>query len=227
MTTVREIVIDALLEISIIDGVTEAPAEQAEHARRVLNRLLGTWSQRRLLRPSLLQVTVPMTGAASYTIGPTGAVVASRPLKLISAWRVDAGGYKLPVRVLSEAQWMGGGATVSGGSVCGVWYQPTNTNGTLWVDAIESGGSLILSCHALITSYSSLNDVIALPDGYESLFLYGLADALCNSYEKPVPADVQRHLSAAMRAVRSANHEPLTLRTDVDGTAQFQIERGY
>ena len=92
MTTVRELVNDALLEIGVADDANNVPAEQAAHGLRVFNRMLGKWSQRSLLRPTLLNVSVPLTGAGSYTIGPAGDVVAARPIKVMAASYINASG---------------------------------------------------------------------------------------------------------------------------------------
>lgn len=227
MTTVRELVNDALLEIGIADDANNVPAEQAAHGLRVLNRMLGKWSQRGLLRPTALTVSVPLTGAGSYTIGPTGAVVATRPISVVSASYIDASGMESPIEVLNAYQWASIYDKALSAPVASVFYEATNTNGTIRVYPRNSGGSVSLQCLAVIASYASLNDTVTLPDGYEEALLMGLADALSGSYEKPTSPDIRRRLAAATRAIKAANAEPLLLSMELTGGNHYVIERGF
>lgn len=228
MTTVRELVRDALIEIGVADSSNEPASEMSEHARRCLNRVLGKWSQRKLLRPTTYTVTVPLAGAASYTIGPSGAIVATRPIAVDAATYTTTDGAETPIERLTAAEWF---AEVRDKAVTGapdaVFYSATDANGTLYVTPIGNSGSVRLLCRAVIASYASLNDSITLPDGYEEALMLATAEAVSSSYEKAVAPDLLRRLTAATRAIKTANHEPVLMDTTADLAYGFDIERGY
>lgn len=228
MTTVRDILTDALEEIGVVAVGQPAQAEDVARALRVLNRRLQTWSQRRLLLPVLVEVSVPLTGQASYTIGPSGAVVAARPIKVVHATATDASGYEYPVDVLNQFGWDAIAVKNSaGGPPSDVWYEAANTNGRVHVYPKASGYTLQLDCHAVLATYTDVNATVVLPDGYEDAMVLDLADALCTSFGKACPPDLLRRATAAMRAVKTANAEPLLLEVDGAAAHEYMIERGY
>ena len=215
MTTARTLIEDALGEIGVKDEGQSLPNEQASHGLRVLNRMLGRWSQRRLLLPVITEVTVALTGAQTYTIGPSGAVSSLRPIKVENA-RHRISGVDYPVRVLSQQEWIERSYKGMPGDVVGaVWYEATNTNGTLRVDLASAVGALKLNVRALVASFASLDAVLQLPDGYEDAIVPSLADALAATYGKATPPDVLRRATSAVRAIKNANAEPIYLRTDL------------
>ena len=226
MTTALQLIEDALREIGIKDDANALSAEESAHGLRVLNRLLGRWSQRRLLLPVLSDVSIPLDGSASYTIGPTGDVVATRPIRVEMARHV-LNGLEYPVRVLNQQEWNAiSDKALTGEPVCDVWYEATPTNGTLHLHAIASTGTLKINSRALLLSVTSLTQVLTLPEGYEDALVPALADACASSYQIQTSGDVLRRAAAGMRAIQNANAEPLYLDVGLTGE-DFQIGRGY
>lgn len=231
MTTAQTIIEDAFSVVGLGEDGQTLPSIDAARGLRVLNRMMGRWSQMRLLFPALAQVNVPLTGAQTYTIGPTGAVVALRPIRINSATAVDAGGLELPVGMLTQGHWNGIAIKdLTGGPPCDIWYEPTLTNGTLHVYPKASGYTLRLDCQSLLTSFPTVGTTVSLPDGYEDAMVLCLGDALCSDYGMPTPSDVLRRMAGAMRAIKRANAEPLTTTHELAGIgagSDYIIERGY
>ena len=229
MTTALQLITDALQEIGVVaDGETPS-ADQSAHGLRALNRMLGRWSQRRLMLPSLAEVSVPLDGSASYTIGPTSAdVTAARPIRIEMARAVDASGFEYQVAVLNQQRWNSVlDKTTTGGPPDRVYYAATNTNGTLYVYPVASGYTLRLDCRSVVASFATLTTQLALPDGYEDAIIPSLADALASSYGIKTPGDVLRRSTVAIRAIQNANAESLTLRVGLASGENFMVERGY
>ena len=228
MTTALQIITDALTEVGVVGAGDTVSPEDTDLALRRLNQVLQRWANLRLLSPVLTEISVPMTGAASYTIGPSGVVVAARPIRVESARSVDSAGTEYACNIYSAALWDEIPVkAVTGGPPSVVYYSATNTNGTLYVYPRPSSGYTVkLRVLSLLETYT-VNEVLALPEGYESAFTLTLADDLFNAYGKPSSADVRRRATAAVRALKRANSEPLLMSIDTGGLGVFEMARGY
>jgi hypothetical protein len=228
MTTAIELITDALAEIGVSGaGQTVAP-EDAALGLRKLNQLMQRWTNARLTFPVLTTISVPLTGAASYTIGPSGVVVAARPVKIISATAVDAGGTEYGVNVIPRELWDAITVkAVDGGPPCDVWWDAQPTNGRIHVYPRSTGYTLKLACQTLLNSFASTATAVTLPEGYESAIYLNLADDLAASYGRQLSADSRRRAAGAMRAIKRTNAEPLLLSIEAQSSGDYQIERGY
>ncbi len=223
-----QIITAAMDELSLTESGQAIPAEDASKGLDRLNRILGKWSNMRLLFPTLTEISVTLTGAGSYTIGPTGDVVASRPIRVNSATTIDANGIEYPVEVYSRALWDSiGQKAVDGGPAWAVYYEAINTNGRIYVYPRANGYTLKLDCQVLLTSFPALTTDLTLPDGYADALVLALADSMAASYGLPVPGDIQRRHAAAVRAIKRTNAEPVLAAVDLVNAQDFMIERGY
>lgn len=227
MTTAAQIIDDALQEIGVLGAGQTAPAEDATLCLRKLNQILQSWSTGRLYVPYLAQVTVTLSGLASYTIGPAGAVVAARPIRVESASARDASGYDYDVSVKTREEYDGIAikGTTGGPPEC-VFYDKTLTNGTLYVYPKGSGYTLTLDCLSLLTSFASVSTTLTLPEGYERALYLTLADESAAAFGRTVSPDTRRRQAGAIKAIKRINAEPMLLDIDTGGEL-FQIERGY
>lgn len=230
MTTALTLITDAMAQANLTEAGQSLPAEEAQIGLRALNRLMGKWSQMRLLIPALTTYSVTLTGAASYTIGPSGAVVGLRPIKVLGVTATDANGTDYPVDIRTQEQWNAIPLkTVDGGPPSEVWFQPTLTNGTLWVYPRSDGYTLKVDAQALVASFASLSTDLTLPEGYEAAIIPSLADELCSTYGVQTPGDVLRRAAGAVRALKRTNSEPIRADHDLAGIGRnsYIIERGY
>ena len=99
MTTVLDLVTEALVTVKALAvGETAKPSMSTTGLKR-FNEVMEALSIQNLAVYSITQTTFPLVaGTASYTIGPTGAVVAQRPPFLDTAF-VRYQGTDFPVEV--------------------------------------------------------------------------------------------------------------------------------
>ena len=230
MTTALELITDALFEIGVQDIGQAVSADDSSMGLRYLNRLLQRWSNSPGMYPVVPEVSVPLTGAASYTIGPSGAdVTSTRMLRVDRATCIDAAGFESSVNVLAREQWDDiATKDVSGGPVSDVWYNAAVTTGTIYVyPKAPSGYTLKLEGSTLLASFSGLSTVVTLPAGYESAIVPSLAIDLAPAYQVPVSSDLRMKAAGAVRALKRMNAESLMLTISLAGGQDYRIERGY
>lgn len=230
MTQVIDLINDALIEIGALSAGRTASAEDSALCLRRLNQIMQRWSNTRLMIPALTNISVPLTGALSYTIGPSGNVVAARPIKIEVAWIEDAGGVVYPVTVNNRQQWRSIAVKdVDGGPPSDIWYEALDTNGRVYTYPKASGYTLKMDCQVLLTSFSATTDTITLPDGYESALYLTLADEVQRAFGRPVDPDLRMRARGARNAVKATNNEPLLLTVDAAmvNYDDYRIERGF
>lgn len=227
MSTARDIVTDALIELGVVAAGQAAESEDAALGLRKLNQLMQTWTNARLTFPTLVEISVPLDGSASYTIGPTGDVVAARPVKVLSATATLAD-VEYHVNVQTREVWDSITVKdVDGGPPCDVWYDAQSTNGRIYVYPQSTGYTLVLTCQTLLTSFANLSTTVTLPEGYETAMYLNLADRLAPAYGRQLSPDSRRMAAGAMRAVKRTNTEPMLLTTGLESGSEYRIERGY
>ena len=183
MATGQTMITRALRIIGAIgQGATPATAQLTE-ALEALQAMLGQWRNERLLVYAITQVTHTPTGAASYTIGPSGAdITATRPVRIEDAFHND-GTYDRPLEVLQlrgEYDRIPDKATQ--GLPAYVYYLPAMSNGTVYVYPCANSGTLKLNVWTVLPDTIALSDTLALPPGYEEAIVQNLVMAIAPEY---------------------------------------------
>jgi len=138
------------------------------------------------------------TNASSTTIN----AYYQRPLSINSSFvRVNTnsngvpivnGGLDYPVAVLNVEDYESIGLkTLSGPWPKALYYQPTETLGNIFVWPNPSQGEMHIFADTIFSQYTSLNDSILLPQGYESCLEWCLAERLMPQYGKASTTQIQ------------------------------------
>lgn len=225
MTTALTLITDALLEIGAHDAGQAVPAEDAALSLRLLNRIMGRWSNSPAMFPVIPEQSVTMTGAASYVIGPSTSLV--RPLRVDRATFI-LGEVECPVNVLNRAEWDRIAVKdVDGGPVSDVWYEASNTNGRVYVHPKAPSGTLKIEGATKVATFAGLSTEVDLPEGYESAIVLTLALDLAGPFRVQPPADLRQRAAGAVRAIKRMNTEALLVSVGLVGSQEFEIQRGY
>jgi hypothetical protein len=227
MTTALTLITDALIEHGVIGAGDDPQPEDAALCLRKLNQILQRLSTSRLAFPTLTEISVPLTGAESYTVGPTGVITVARPVTVNSVTALDSAGMEYAVKAITRAEWDSIGLkSATGGPPECVWYEATNTNGVIHVYPVSTGYTLKMDCQVLLSSFASVHDQLALPEGYESLLTLMLADDIGPAFGRETSRDLFRRLRTALNGIKVVNAEPVYLSAGM-GAADFRIGRGY
>lgn len=229
MTTALEIINEAFEEIGVKEIGQSLPTDEADRGLRILNRVLGTLATMRLLAPYSTIVSVPMTGAANYTIGPTGDVVAARPVKILGVYARDSGGMDYVVDLIDKARWDSiPDKSTTGGPPRFAWYDSAIPNGRLYVYPVsDSAYTLKVDCQVLLTSFANTSATVTLADGYINLLSLAVAVAAAPGYGVPVSADLRIAYKAAIQALKRVNSQSVNAAHELAEESYFMIERGF
>lgn len=182
MTTVNEIIKDALFDIGA-NAVGETPDDDTmQHALRVMRKMLNEWSAEGLMVYYTTTENFSLTGATSYTIGSGGTFNTARPSKITGAY-TRASNIDTPLDIIDEAKWREISLKSIVAPAAWLWYSPEHPLGIIYLYPLSSD-TLYLHSMKPLTDYTALTTTIQLPPGYESAIQYGLAVRLSPSYGK-------------------------------------------
>jgi hypothetical protein len=102
------------------------------------------------------------------------------------------GGLDYPVAVLNVEDYESIGLkTLSGPWPKALYYQPTETLGNIFVWPNPSQGEMHIFVDTLFSKYTTINDVMLLPEGFESCLEWCLAERLMPQYGKASTTQIQ------------------------------------
>jgi hypothetical protein len=214
MATATSIITDALKEIGVVaDGETPSSSESSD-GLRALNRLMALWSNDQSFAWVANTVSKPLTGQSSYTIGPTGDVVATRPISIETA-TVVRDGITYPVQVVDNQKWDSiSYKAANGANTSIIYYAAEVPNGIVNVWPIATGCTLNVRVINLVTSFPDLGTDVTLPPGYEEAFIKNLAVNLAPSYKAQVDPLTLKAAQISMRSITRTNNVIPTMSID-------------
>jgi len=219
VSTVRDLVSAALLDLGAIASGEVATANEAADGFRALNLLVSSWRLESLMTYAIATVTLPLTGAASYTWGTSGAINAERPVHLDHAVQRQgsgAGALDFPLQVFTAEEYERIGLKAMTSSLAaGVYLDHAFPLASLFPWPIPpSGDTLLLYPWTPLTAFASLDTTVALPPGYERALQAALAIDLAPSYRdcQVTPALAAKAVEAkALLKVANAHSRLLSL----------------
>ena len=161
-------------------GESVSPDEIAD-ASEVLNMILKDWSKDGLHLWMINELTVTLIASTnSYTIGPSGGTVGDRPLRLIDDCFLRATAADTPIEVLSRQEYNDLGNKSTEGVPHSIYYDPTLTNGTLYVyvtpnTAAAAANVLHIKYEKLIDDVSAAADDVEIPQEWFRALRFALA----------------------------------------------------
>jgi len=200
MATALDIINGSLSAIGALAPGEYLDPALATDALNMLNRFLDASSNDEFAVFYINETAYNVAGSTTWTIGPSGQIVAPRPLSIRSAF-VRVAGIDYPVTVLNREQYnLIGLKQLNGPWPRAVYYQPTMPNGVLTFWSLPSTGEIHLFSLAALTDFSSITTAVNFPPGYEMWLLWELAKLLAPGYGK---ASMMQFLDAQAREFRS------------------------
>ena len=198
-------------------AIGETPTgQEATDALRVLNNLLEVWNTENLTVLTTEDQTFTFVpGQASYTIGPGGDWVGTRPIQIASAY-TRYQGTDFPLQEVTD-DWYNLVATKNQQSQIPLWFRyeadfPLATI-TLW-PVPDVASTMTITANKPFGPVASTAAVLNLAPGYEQALRYALAVHLAPEYQVNVPQIVVDIAKGSKAQIKRANIKPQVARFD-------------
>lgn len=209
--TAQELINSAMRALGELASGETPTTQESNDAFERLNQLLASWSAENLPIPYLAVESFALTGAQSYTIGPSGTFNTARPLRLVAANSVAANGAASPAEVITARQWTEIRDKSRGGTLAEkVYLNPGYPLGTLYVWPKATGSQIELHSYKALAAFPSLSTTVDLPPGYERALIFGLALDLAPEYGRPVGDALAKAAAESKAALAALNLVNLT-----------------
>lgn len=227
--TGREWITASLRKIGAIASSETLSADEATDGLAEANRMLGAWSSEGLLVHYKVRETLVLTPSdGSYTVGSSGNLNTTRPIKIVSASILD-GSVEFPIRVVSLAEWV----RIASKDVDGLPHSmyPDMAFPLLTVNLYPRPSTtytLVLWSEKPLTEIATLDTSISLPPGYDDALIHNLAVRLAPEYGK-APSEVLHSIANETKAnLMRQNLRPTYLTCDsaLVGGGPFNIFTG-
>jgi hypothetical protein len=222
MTTVAELVRDALIEVGSITPDETLTANESDHAIRVLNRMIQQWNAEGIMVYTMDRQTFSLVnGQQMYTIGPGGDFPVARPV-VIEMVSVQNSALpkpvEIPVHLMTDHEWRG--VTVK--NTPGVFPTQMWATGNVplnqlyfWPVPGDSDYDVVLYTWGQTAAYTSVTSTVTFPPAYEEAIVSNLSLRLITSYGRTADPLLMQRAFRSKELIASINNEPLYAHTDL------------
>ena len=219
MSTVRDLISDALFAVGALGSGESLDASDAEMCLRRLQRLIGSWANETLLAYATIPGTMPLTsGTASYS---TTLLSTGRPTTIDNLFlRLD--GIDYPCDPLTEAEYNVQSYKTVAGLPAGYYYNAAYPNGTFYFYPTPNAAYVAhVSVREPLTATLTLDSVWALPEGYEGMICDALAVDCASSFGKTPAQTLLRSAAASRQRLQATNYVPEVMHTGLPGSGRY------
>ena len=161
----REVCLDALRLIGVIEVGHGASSDEDTEQLRVVNSMLDAARTERLLAYSIL--------STAYTVSGSGTITVPKPVRIEGLWIVN-GDSHTPLDVNgNQFRYLGG--------IFNDGAYPTST--ITLTPALAAGTQVLLETWLPLAAFAAITDTVAMPPGYLEWMQYNLAIRLAPRYK--------------------------------------------
>lgn len=223
--TYRELIAGALRLIGVLGEGEQLQPSDTEIALASLNELIDALNAQGLKLYERRYYTTPLTGSATYTVGPSGDInIPVRPSNIVGAWfRQNSGAeqFDMPLTMVTAGAWGDiRSKNVTGTSSSSLFYDGNWPLSTLSLyPGPSAGGTLVLLINAPLNASVTLDTAESLPPAYRQALRFQLAVLLAPEFGKEAPMTVQLTALKALTNISAAN--------SVGELLSFDLGRGW
>ena len=211
MTTTADIIYGSLRLIGVLAEGETPSSETAQDALAAMNQMIDSWNTERLAVFSTQdQVVTWPPNARSRTMGPTGDIVALRPVLVDDAtyFRDPSNGISYGLKLINQQQYNGIAVkTVTSTYPQVMWVNMTYPNIEMYVYPVPTK---VLEFHIVsvqeLSAPATLGTDLAFPPGYLRAFRYNLACELAPEFGVEPSRQVQRIAMTSKRNLKRINN---------------------
>lgn len=216
MSIAHDMVSSALRKVGVLASGETAQGEEADETLEIMNDILEQWSLEDLMIYCSTVLTLPLTaGINNYTVGPTGDLVAVRPIEILQANLRTADLLDLPISILDFENYQGILQKATDGTLPQyLAYQPTAPDGTLYLwQSPSSGLSVRMTVAYQFLQVADLSTDVVLPIGYKKAIQDALTVELCiKNGRTAMLAEVKESAAISKMNIKRKNAKKTTMR---------------
>jgi uncharacterized MnhB-related membrane protein len=211
--TPLDIVTLSLRNSGVLGTGRTADADMTNTVFKMLNSMLAQWAVKRWLVYHLVNVSIPSTGAVSYTVGQGGAFnMATRPSEIDAAFvsqnlgRPDQ--IDTPLSIIEAREDYNRIAMKGLVSFPYIlYYDNAYPLGSVyfWPAPNATQYGITITAKMVLSAFTSLTQDINLPGEYQEALIYNLAMRVCVLYQLDLDAAIVALAKAALGTIRAAN----------------------
>ena len=211
MTTTADIIYGSLRLIGVLAEGETPSSETAQDALTAMNQMIDSWNTERLAVFSTQdQIVTWPPNERSRTMGPTGDIVALRPVLVDDAtyFRDPSSGISFGLKLINQQQYNGIAVkTVTSTYPQVMWVNMTYPNIEMYVYPVPTK---VLEFHIVsvqeLSAPATLGTDLAFPPGYLRAFRYNLACELAPEFGVEPSRQVQRIAMTSKRNLKRINN---------------------
>ena len=210
MSTVLDVITNALEMTGIKSGMMNLSGSDATAARKRINGILSRWNVDQQHSYAVGEINFPLVAAQQqYTIGSGGDFNTTRPIKIQDAFVRDSANVDYPVAIIGVEDWNSIAVkNITSDYPNYLWYNPVNPLGEINIYAVPSSTyTLYLNVLTGFTAYTSTGTTVVLPEGYEELLTLELAIGMCSYYGNPIPMQIKSDKYELQQTLGSVNFD--------------------
>jgi hypothetical protein len=190
-----QIISSALRKLGVLELGATPDSDTISNSSQVLNLMIKQWMTDGIKLWTVVEYTLPLVASKnSYTIGPSGDLVADKPLRLIQAFLRNiqvSPNVDTPMQIFSKEQYNVLGSKNSTGTPNSVFLDPNTTYSTVYIYLTpDSNTATNYQMHLVVQK--PIDDILTsisipnFPVEWMQALTWGLADQLALEYGLPV-----------------------------------------
>jgi hypothetical protein len=211
MTSAGDLINGSLRLLGVLAEGETPSAETSQDALLAMNQMVQSWNTERLAVFSTQdQVVTWPPGLRSRTLGPTGDIVANRPVSIDDStyFRDPANGLSYGLKLINQQQYNGIAVkTVTSTYPQVLWVNMTFPDIEMYVYPVPTK---VLEFHVVsvneLTQPANLATDLAFPPGYLRCFRYNLACEMAPEFGTEPSRQVQRIAMTSKRNLKRINN---------------------
>ena len=185
------IIQDAYFDAGLIGVGQLVNGEQIVMGMRKLTDLINLWQTQGLKLWLNVDTSITLVaGTSTYTLGPSGTVDMTKPLRVVEAYYMDANGIRRPLTPLAWADYVRLSTVNQSGSVNSYFVnkQATLLSVLFWPapDTTAATGTGHLVLQTQVTNFINLTETMNFPLEWRIALRWGLADELATGQPQAI-----------------------------------------
>ena len=226
MTTVTEVITQALKDATVIGEGDAASAETMTDAFAVFQQMMGSWQENGMNVYAQVTSSFNPTGAVSYSVGTGGDVNITRPEKIDNVyWRFN--NFDIPIQLLSTYEdYLDITNKTQAGTPSIGFYLPSYPLGTLYLYPQPINGSFFVTTTVTLPTFTSITDTIVLPAKYILPIRFSLAELFSVTFQTVISPAVSTMANRYRVSLRKSNTRVPNLEMPQFTIGRFNINTG-